>query len=122
MEEGGDDVKSAWPLWAGLHTCYNGNYNRKQGRKAERIQKDCLSSDCSLQLENMNLESLVIADQHAAVNTYPGPVHTAHHTLGIGFTQSIDQRSPIRGSVPCLVERGPFWYGWSPWRISRLGQ
>ncbi|MCO5604776.1 hypothetical protein L7F22_058946 [Adiantum nelumboides] len=59
MEEGGDDVKSAWPLWAGLHTCYNGNYNRKQGRKAERIHKDCLSSDCSLQLENMKLESLV---------------------------------------------------------------
>lgn len=122
MEEGGDDVKSAWPLWAGLHTCYNGNYNRKQGRKAERIQKDCLSSDCSLQLENMKLESLVIADQHAAVNTYPGPVHTARHTLGIGFAQSIDQRSPITASVPCLVECGPFWYWWSPWRISRLGQ
>src|SRR5450759_1150767 len=34
LEEGGDDVKSAWPLWAGLHTCYNGNYNRKQGFKA----------------------------------------------------------------------------------------
>ncbi|GKE54665.1 hypothetical protein Tco_1489821 [Tanacetum coccineum] len=37
----------------------------------------CLSSDCSLQLGNMKLESLVIADQHAAVNMYPGPVHTA---------------------------------------------
>ena len=86
MEEGGDDVKSAWPLWAGLHTCYNGNYNRKQGRKAERIQKDCLSSDCSLQLENMKLESLVIADQHAAVNTFPGLVHTARHTMGVGLT------------------------------------
>ncbi|GJW02209.1 hypothetical protein Tco_1561065 [Tanacetum coccineum] len=52
LEEGGDDVKSAWPLWAGPHTCYNGNYNGKQGCKAERIRKDCLSSDCSLQLEN----------------------------------------------------------------------
>ncbi|KAK7405676.1 hypothetical protein VNO78_07273 [Psophocarpus tetragonolobus] len=30
-EEGGDEVKSAWPLWAGPHTCYNGNYNGKQG-------------------------------------------------------------------------------------------
>ncbi|KAI3664338.1 hypothetical protein L1987_89930 [Smallanthus sonchifolius] len=29
LEEGGDDVKSAWPLWAGPHTCYNGNYNGK---------------------------------------------------------------------------------------------
>ena len=23
-EEGGDDVRSAWPLRPGLHTCYNG--------------------------------------------------------------------------------------------------
>ncbi|KAJ1680788.1 hypothetical protein LUZ63_023990 [Rhynchospora breviuscula] len=53
LEEGGDDVKSAWPLWAGPHTCYNGNDNGKQGCKAERIRKDCLSSDCSLQLGNM---------------------------------------------------------------------
>ncbi|GJV25765.1 putative reverse transcriptase domain-containing protein [Tanacetum coccineum] len=68
LEEGGDDVKSTWPLWAGPHTCYNGNYNGKQCCKAERIRKDCLSSDCSLQLGNMKLESLVIADQHAAVN------------------------------------------------------
>ncbi|GKF88097.1 hypothetical protein Tco_0258974, partial [Tanacetum coccineum] len=48
LAEGGDDVKSAWPLWAGPHTCYNGNYNGKQGCKAELIRKDCLSSDCSL--------------------------------------------------------------------------
>ena len=25
-EEGGDDVKSSWPLCPGLHTCYNGGY------------------------------------------------------------------------------------------------
>ncbi|KAF6168433.1 hypothetical protein GIB67_004985 [Kingdonia uniflora] len=67
LEEGRDDVKSSWPLWAGPHTCCNGNDNVKQGCKAKRIQKDCLSSDCSLQLGNMKLESLVIADQHAAV-------------------------------------------------------
>ncbi|KAL0288685.1 UNVERIFIED_CONTAM: hypothetical protein Scaly_2723200 [Sesamum calycinum] len=42
-----------------------------------------------LQLGNMKLESLVIADQHAAVNMYSGPVHTARHTLGIGFARSI---------------------------------
>ena len=47
------------------------------------------SSDCSLQLENMKSESLVIADQHAAVNTFPGLVHTARHTLEVVFTQSI---------------------------------
>ena len=50
--------------------------------------KSCLSSDCSLQLESMKLESLVIADQRAAVNTFPGLVHTARHTMGVGFTLS----------------------------------
>ncbi|KAK4761844.1 hypothetical protein SAY87_029728 [Trapa incisa] len=82
---GGDDVKSVWPLWAGPHTCYNGNYNGKQGCKAERIRKDCLSSDCSLQLGNMKLELLVIADQHAAVNMYPGPVDTPPSHSGKWF-------------------------------------
>lgn len=116
LEEGGDDVKSAWPLWAGPHTCYNGNYNGKQGCKAERIRKDCLSSDCSLQLENMKLESLVIADQHAAVNMYPGPVHTARHTLGIGFARSIGTMITHDLCVP--LHKG-FW--WSYWPIPRWG-
>src|SRR5438067_9788953 len=49
--------------------------------------KTSLSSDCTLQLECMKLESLVIADQHAAVNTFPGLVHTARHTMGVGFTR-----------------------------------
>ena len=49
-------------------------------------QKTGLSSDCSLQLDCMKSESLVIADQQAAVNTFPGLVHTARHTMGVGFT------------------------------------
>ena len=85
-EEGGDDVKSSWPLWAGLHTCYNGGDRGMQGCEPEQISKSHLSSDCSLQLESMKSESLVIADQHAAVNTFPGLVHTARHTMGVGFT------------------------------------
>ena len=76
-EEGVDDVKSSWPLQGGLHTCYNGDYRGL-------ILKSRLSSDCPLQLEGMKLESLVIADQHAAVNTFPGLVHTARHTMGVG--------------------------------------
>ena len=28
-----------------------------------------------------------VADQHAAVNTFPGLVHTARHTMGVGFTR-----------------------------------
>ena len=45
------------------------------------------SSDWSLQLDSMKLESLVIADQHAAVNTFPGLVHTARHTTKVGCSR-----------------------------------
>ena len=51
-------------------------------------QKAVLSSDCSLQLDCMKVESLVIADQHAAVNTFPGLVHTARHITKVGCTGS----------------------------------
>ncbi len=47
-------------------------------------QKAVLSSDCSLQLDYMKPESLVMADQHAAVNTFPGLVHTARHITKVG--------------------------------------
>ena len=50
-----------------------------------KSQKVHLSPDWSLQLDSMKLESLVIADQHAAVNTFPGLVHTARHTMGVVF-------------------------------------
>ena len=53
-----------------------------------KSQKVRLSSDCSLQLDYMKLESLVIADQHAAVNTFSGLVHTARQTMGVGNTRS----------------------------------
>ena len=87
-EEGGDDVKSSWPLCPGLHTCYNGGDSGKLGSDAMLISKSRLSSDCTLQLECMKVESLVIADQHAAVNTFPGLVHTARHTMGVSNTRS----------------------------------
>ncbi len=87
-EEGGDDVKSSWPLWVGLHTCYNGGDSGTRRGNPEQISKSRLSSDCTLQLECMKSESLVIADQHAAVNTFPGLVHTARHTMGVGSTLS----------------------------------
>src|SRR5262249_35460705 len=85
-EEGGDDVKSSWPLQAGLHTCYNGGDRGRQKGKPSQILKNRLRSDCALQLEHKKLGTLVIADQPAAVNTFPGLVHTARHTMGVGFT------------------------------------
>jgi hypothetical protein len=62
-----------------------------EGSEAARwsqSQKANRSPDCTLQLECMKSESLVIADQHAAVNTFPGLVHTARHTMGAGGTRS----------------------------------
>ena len=50
-----------------------------------KSQKVNLSPDWSLQLDSMKLESLVIGDQHAPVNTFPGLVHTARHTMGVVF-------------------------------------
>ena len=88
LEEGGDDVKSSWPLCPGLHTCYNGYYRGKQDREVEPIPKSSRSWDRSLQLDSVNLESLVIADQNAAVNTFPGLVHTARHTTKACCTRS----------------------------------
>ncbi len=76
------------PLRPGLHTCYNGGDNELLTRESMRISKSRLSSDCTLQLEYMKLESLVIAGQNAAVNTFPGLVHTARHTMGVGSTLS----------------------------------
>ncbi len=52
--------------------------------KVSQSQKTGRSPDWSLQLDSMKSESLVIADQNAAVNTFPGLVHTARHTMGVG--------------------------------------
>ena len=78
------------------HAPYDLGYTRttmavnrgKQSREAEQNPKNGPSSDCRLQLAYMKLELLVIADQHAAVNTFSGLVHTARHTMRAGNTQS----------------------------------
>jgi hypothetical protein len=62
-----------------------------EGSKAVRwskSQKADHSSDCRLKLAYMKSESLVIAGQHTAVNTFPGLVHTARHTTKAGNTRS----------------------------------
>ena len=80
-EEGGDDVKSVWPLRPGLHTCYNVQYNTIRDREVEEITKTGLSSDCRLQLAYMKLESLVIAGQPYSGESVPGPCthRPSHH-------------------------------------------
>ena len=59
-----------------------------QPARGSQSQKADRSPDWSLQLDSMKSESLVIADQLAAVNTFPGLVHTARHTMGAGCTRS----------------------------------
>ena len=60
----------------------------RQLARGSQSQKPGRSPDRSLQLDYVKSESLVIADQHVAVNTFPGLVHTARHTMGVGFTRS----------------------------------
>ena len=78
------------------HGPYGMGYTRAtmvgtEGRKTARLSqshKADRSPDWSLQLDSMKLESLVIGDQHAPVNTFPGLVHTARHTTKVVSTRS----------------------------------
>ena len=78
------------------HAPYDLGYTRttmainrgQQHREVKRISKNSLSSDCRLQLACMKSELLVIANQNVAVNTFPGLVHTARHTMGVCNTRS----------------------------------
>ena len=78
------------------HGPYGQGYTRAtmghtEGYEAARrsgAQKMSRSSDWSLQLDSMKPESLVIANQNVAVNTFPGLVHTARHTMGVNCTRS----------------------------------
>ena len=61
---------------------------RSEPAKVSGSQKSHLSSDCGLQPAHTKLELLVIANQNVAVNTFPGLVHTARHTMGVNCTRS----------------------------------
>ena len=60
----------------------------RQPARGSQSHKAIRSPDRSLQLDCVKSESLVIADQNVAVNTFPGLVHTARHTMGVGFARS----------------------------------
>ncbi len=67
--------------------------------RGSQPQNTDLSSDWRLQLDSMKSESLVIVDQHATVNTFPGLVHTARHTTGVVWTRS-RRANPSGKQVP----------------------
>ena len=66
---------------------------RGEAARRSRARKSRRSPDRSLKPDSVKLESLVIAHQHGAVNTFPGLVHTARHTIRVGGTRS---REPNR--------------------------
>jgi hypothetical protein len=78
------------------HGPYDRGYTRTTMERTEgcntarwsQSHKTFRSPDRSLQLDSVKSESLVIANQHVAVNTFPGLVHTARHTMGVYCTRS----------------------------------
>ena len=75
-----------------------GTTRSKHANASESLKADP-SSDRSLQLDSVKLESLVIAGQHTAVNTFPGLVHTARHTMGVDC--SSNRREPKGRRLGC---------------------
>ena len=74
-----------------IQGCKHATMAGTEGCETARLsesQKAGLSSDWSLQLDSMKSESLVIVNQNVTVNTFPGLVHTARHTMGVGCTRS----------------------------------
>ena len=65
----------------------DGTKGREVARRS-KSHKTVRSPDWSLQLDSMKSESLVIANQNVAVNTFSGLVHTARHIMEVGCTRS----------------------------------
>ena len=93
------------------------NTKGSETARSSKSHKVVLSSDCSLQLDYMKLESLVIVDQHATVNTFPGLVHTARHT-----TRVCNTRSRWSNHLELAVEGGTNDWGEVVVQGSRIGR
>ncbi len=87
-EEGGDDVKSSWPLCPGLHTCYNGLYKGLRTREGKPIPK----SSPKFGLESATrLHEVGIASNRGSAcrgEYVPGPCTHRRHTMRVGCTRS----------------------------------
>ena len=70
--------------------------NSREPVRGSQSEKTNLSTDKSLQLDSLKSESLVIPDQQAGVNTFPGLVHTARHTMGVVCSRSACANSQER--------------------------
>ena len=74
------------PYGQGYTRATMANTKGRQPARGSQSKKISLSPDRSLQLDFVKSESLVIVDQNATVNTFPGLVHTARHTMEVGYT------------------------------------
>src|SRR6056297_295468 len=89
-EEGGDDVKSSWPLCPGLHTCYNGWYRATQDREVEQIAES--QSQYRLESETRLHEGGIASNRTSAwCGEYvPGPcTHRPSHHPSWGYPKSL---------------------------------
>ena len=83
-----------------------GATERSEAARRSEARKSALSPDRSLKPDSVKLESLVIAHQHGAVNTFPGLVHTARHTIRVEDTRSRQSNRKGDGVEGSLREGG----------------
>ena len=134
-EEGGDDVKSSWPLCPGLHTCYNGGYKAQRTREGEPIPES--RPQFGLESATRLHEAGIASNRRSARSGeyVPGPCthRPSHHgsrllqkqvpePFGVGACQGVIgdwgevvTRYPYRKvGMDHLLSRSPFVWGASP--------
>src|SRR3989442_10803205 len=84
-EEGGDDVKSSWPLCPGLHTCYNGRYKALQTREGEPIAKNRpqFGSQAATRLREAGIASNAVSERWREYVPGPCTHRPSHHESGL---------------------------------------
>ena len=85
LEEGGDDVKSSWPLCPGLHTCYNGRYKALLSRKVEPIAKNRsqFGLQAATRLHEAGIASNGISERWREYVPGPCTHRPSHHESGL---------------------------------------
>ncbi len=85
LEEGGDDVKSSWPLCPGLHTCYNGRYKALQTRERELIAKNRsqFGSQAATCLREAGIASNAVSERWREYVPGPCTHRPSHHESGL---------------------------------------
>ncbi len=102
LEEGGDDVKSSWPLYPGRHTCNNGRYRRKQDRKVEQIResRSQFGLRSATRPHEVGIASNRVSERRGEY--VPGPcTHRPSHHESLLYPKSVSE--PRKGTKPPKV-------------------